>query len=63
MESVKFGVYVMTYPGDFHLSTILVRSIQQVNPDIPVMIIPGEGFDFNNHPFDVPVMPLPTEGF
>ena len=63
MESVKFGVYVMTYPGDFHLSTILVRSIQQVNPDIPVMIIPGEGFDFNNHPFDVPVMPLPTTDF
>lgn len=58
-----FGIYVMTYPGDYHLSTMLVRSIQQVSPDLPIMIIPGEGFDLDDHPFDVPVMPLPTEGF
>jgi hypothetical protein len=63
MRPGDFGVYVMTYPGDFHLSTVLVRSIQQVNPDIPIMIIPGEGFDLDDHPFDVPVMPLPTTGF
>jgi hypothetical protein len=59
MASEIFGIYILTYPGDFHLSTILVRSIQQVSPDLPVMIIPGEGFDLNDHPFDVPVMPLP----
>jgi hypothetical protein len=53
----------MTYPGDYHLSTMLVRSIQRVSPGIPVMIIPGEGFDLDNHPFDVPVMPPPTDGF
>lgn len=63
MQSADFGIYVMTYPGDFHLSTILVRSIQAVSPDLPIMIIPGEGFDLNNHPFDVPIMPLPTDGF
>lgn len=60
MASYKsFGIYILTYPGDYHLSTILVRSIQQVSPDIPIMIIPGEGFDLNDHPFDVPVMPIP----
>lgn len=63
MRTTQFGIYVMTYPGDFHLSTMLVRSIQDVSPDIPIMIIPGEGFDLENHPFDVPVMPLPTDGF
>jgi hypothetical protein len=63
VDSGGFGVYVMTYPGDYHLSTMLVRSIQEVSPDIPIMIIPGEGFDHDNHPFDVPVMPLPTTGF
>lgn len=60
MASDKFGIYILTYPGDYHLSSILVRSIQQVSPDIPIMIIPGEGFDLNDHPFDVPVMLIPT---
>jgi hypothetical protein len=59
VKAEKFGIYILTYPGDYHLSTILVRSIQQVSPDIPIMIIPGEGFDFNDHPFDVPVMQIP----
>jgi hypothetical protein len=59
MAEHEFGIYILTYPGDFHLSGILVRSIQQVSPDIPIMIIPGEGFDRNNHPFDVPIMPEP----
>ena len=62
MASDAFGIYILTYPGDFHLSTMLVRSIQQVSPDIPIMIIPGEGFDRNNHPFDVPIMSEP-KGF
>ena len=60
MASDSFGIYILTYPGDFHLSTILVRSIQQVSPALPIMIIPGEGFDLDNHPFDVPVMPIPS---
>ena len=34
---------------------VLVRSIQHVSPDIPIMIIPGEGFGGDDHPFDVPV--------
>jgi hypothetical protein len=63
MEPEGFGIYVMTYPGDYHLSTMLVRSIQQVSPDLPIMIIPGEGFDLNDHPFDVPILPLPSTGF
>ena len=60
MASDDFGVYILTYPGDFHLSTVLVRSLQHVSPDIPIMIIPGEGFDRDDHPFDVPIMPTPT---
>ena len=60
MTSDEFGVYILTYPGDYHLSWVLVRSIQQVSPDIPIMIIPGEGFDHHHHPFDVPIMPEPA---
>lgn len=60
MTNNSFGIYILTYPGDFHLSTMLVRSIQQVSPDIPIMIIPGEGFDADDHPFNVPIMPIPT---
>jgi hypothetical protein len=62
-ETTKFGIYILTYPGDLHLSVILVRSIQQVSPDVPIMIIPGEGFDRDDHPFDVPIMPTPTGAF
>jgi hypothetical protein len=58
-----FGVYVLTYPGDFHLSLALVQSLRQLNPGVPVMIIPGEGLERDNHPFDVPVMPVPTGHF
>ena len=58
-----FGVYVLTYAGDFHLSLVLVQSIRRLNPGLPVMIIPGEGFDREDHPFDVPVMPAPGGGF
>jgi|APTNR8051073442_1049403.scaffolds.fasta_scaffold00732_16 hypothetical protein len=57
-----FGIYILTYPGDFHLSTVLVHSLREVNPGIPIMIIPGEGFDEGDHPFDVPIMPRP-DGF
>ena len=59
---VDFGIYVLTYPGDYYLSVPLVRSLQHFNPEIPVMIIPGEGFDYDDHPFDVPVMDIP-QGF
>lgn len=62
MAPAGFGIYVMTYPGDYHLSKMLVRSIQQVSPGLPIMIISGEGFDLNDHPFDVPILPLPTKG-
>lgn len=58
----KFGVYVLTYPGDFHLSIALINSIKFFHPDIPIIIIPGEGFDLKNHPFDEPVMTQP-QGF
>lgn len=58
-----FGIYILTYPGDFHLSTVLVRSIQAVSPEIPIVIIPGEGFDLEDHPFDVSILPPPTSGF
>jgi hypothetical protein len=59
----QFGVYVLTYPGDFHLSLALVRSIRHLNPDVPVMIIPGEAFDREHHPFEVPVMAAPGGRF
>ena len=60
MES--FGIYVLTYPGDFHLSTALINSLKHFHPEIPIIIIPGEGFDLNNHPFNEPIMAEP-QGF
>ena len=60
VASREFGIYILTYRGDFHLSSVLVRSIRQVSRAIPIMIIPGEGFDHDEHPFDVPIMPQPT---
>jgi len=62
-DTGRFGIYILTYPGDFHLSTVLVRSIKRFNPDVPIMIIPGEGFDREYHPFDVPIMPEPSGPF
>ncbi|MBL1294523.1 MAG: hypothetical protein COB61_011730 [Thiotrichales bacterium] len=59
IEDANFGIYILTYPGDFHLSTALVESIQYFNPGVPVVIIPGEGFDLASHPFKVPVMDVP----
>jgi hypothetical protein len=61
--SAAFGVYILTYPGDFHLSVVLVQSIQKVSPSIPIMVIPGEGFDREDHPFHVPIMPEPPGRF
>jgi hypothetical protein len=61
-EMGEFGIYVMTYPGDFHLSIPLIRSIRYFHPDISITIIPGEGFDHEDHPFDVEILPLP-DGF
>lgn len=62
MTAKDFGIYILTYPGDFKLSRVLVASIRRVSPDLPIMIIPGEGFDLDDHPFDVPVM-RPPDGF
>ena len=59
----QFGVYILTYSGDFHLSRVLVQSIRHHNPGVPLMIIPGEGFERADHPFDVPVMPAPGGRF
>lgn len=56
----QVGIYILTYPGDFHLSVALVRSLRHFCPHVPIMIIPGEGFDRNNHPFDVPLLPEPA---
>ncbi len=53
------GIYILTYPGDYHLSKALIRSLKFFNPDIPIMIIPGEGVNRDDHPFDVPLMPTP----
>jgi hypothetical protein len=60
-ETTNFGVYIPTYPGDFYLSIILVRSIQHVSPGIPIMI--PEGFDRDHHPFNVPIISAPTGSF
>jgi len=59
---VSLGAYILTYPGDFHLSSSLIQSLRHFHPDLPIMIIPGEGFNRADHPFDVEVMPEP-EGF
>ena len=42
---------------------MLVQSIRHHNPGVPLMIIPGEGFERAEHPFDVPVMPAPGGRF
>lgn len=62
-EAGRFGIYILTYPGDFYLSTVLVLSIRRLHPAVPIMIIPGEGFDRDNHPFDAPIMPEPSGSF
>ena len=58
----EIGIYILTYPGDYYLSTALIRSLRYFNQDIPIMVIPGEGVNRNDHPFDVPLMPTP-DGF
>lgn len=55
----EVGLYILTYPGDYHLSTALIRSLRYFDCEVPIMIIPGEGFDRDDHPFDVPVMAAP----
>jgi hypothetical protein len=62
-DATRFGVYILTYPGDFHLALVLVQSIRQLNSAVPIVIIPGEGFDGANHPFDVPIMATPEGSF
>ena len=61
-DTKDFGIYILTYPGDYHLATALIRSLQYFNRNIPIMVIPGEGFNRDDHPFDVPIMTIP-EGF
>ena len=58
----EVAIYILTYPGDYYLSTALVRSLKYFAPGVPIMIIPGEGFDQDDNPFDVPVMRKP-DGF
>ena len=53
------GIYILTYPGDYHLSTALIRSLRYFGCDVPIMIIPGEGVDLHDNPFDVPIMATP----
>lgn len=56
----ELGFYILTYPGDYHLATALIQSLRHFGCDMPIMIIPGEGVDPNDHPFDVPLMSPPT---
>lgn len=46
-----FGVAILTYPGDYHLSQVLIKSLEFFNPDIDIAIIPGTGFNRDDHPF------------
>lgn len=55
-----FGIYILSYPGDFHLALSLIGSIRYFHPDMPIMVIPGEGYIEGQHPFDVPVMRKPS---
>jgi hypothetical protein len=56
------GIYILTYPGDYHLALALIESLRHFAPAVPVMVIPGVGVDRDDHPFDVPLMPEP-DGF
>lgn len=47
----SFGIYIMTYPGDYHLALALIKSIQHFSPGIPITILPGDGFTHKDHPF------------
>lgn len=59
-----FGIYVMTYPKDYRLSRALVNSLKFFSPQYPITIIPGAGFNYNDHPFDdCPIMKPPATGF
>ncbi|ELR71254.1 hypothetical protein C900_02869 [Fulvivirga imtechensis AK7] len=49
--SREFGIYILTYPGDYHLAQALIKSIRYFNPELPIMIIPGTGFNRQEHPF------------
>lgn len=58
----SFGIYILTYPGDYHLSKVLIQTLNYFHKDLPITIIPGSGFDLNDHPFDdVPVLHRPTD--
>jgi hypothetical protein len=57
---MNFGIYILTYPGDYHLSSALVKSLQYFTPEIPIMIIPGDNFNYDDNPFcNIPIMKDP----
>jgi hypothetical protein len=59
---INFGVYILTFPRDYHLAGALINSLKHFAPNVPVMIVPGTGFDILDHPFeDIPVMEIPTD--
>ena len=45
------GVIILTYPGDYYLALTLINSLRYFNPDIPITILAGSGFDETDHPF------------
>ena len=58
----NFGIYILTFPRDYYLAGTLINSLKQYAPDVPIMIVPGSGFDFKNHPFgDIPIMDIPQD--
>lgn len=51
VEKSKTGIYILTYPGDYHLALPLIKSLEYFNPDLLVTIVAGNGFNINDHPF------------
>jgi hypothetical protein len=59
---INFGVYILTFPRDYHLAGALINSLKHFAPNVPVMIVPGTGFDGQDHPFgDIPIMEIPKD--
>lgn len=57
----SFGIYILTYPGDYSLSAALVNSLRHFCPGVPIMLIPGNGFEQKPFPIpDVPVLDCPA---
>ncbi len=57
----RFGIYVLTHPGDYHLSSPLVRSLRYFNPSLPITLVPGDGFEKEPYPISgLPVLHKPA---